>query len=90
MYNTSGDCVTPQETLMQSLTNQGRTILDTEAARDIGYEIQQVESELVPILYTAAQMSHYAWTADLRGEHVDGQINALVGSREIELTWMDQ
>ncbi len=90
MYNTSGECLTPQETLMQSLTNQGRGILDTEAARDIGYEIQRVESELVPILYTAAQMSHYAWTSALHGEHQEGQINALVGSREPELTWLDQ
>lgn len=90
MFNTSGDCLYSQETLMQTLMNQGRATLDTEAARDIGLEIQQVESELVPILYTAAQMSHYAWSSALQGEHVDGQINGLVGSRELELSWIGQ
>jgi peptide/nickel transport system substrate-binding protein len=85
MYNTSGDCIAPQETLMTELFYRGRSTLDTEAAREIGYEIQQIESELVPILYTATQLSHYAWNADLRGVHQDGQINALVGAMELPL-----
>ncbi len=90
MYNTSGTCLTPQETLMQSLMDQGRATLDTEAAREIGNEIQKVESDLVPILYTATQMSHYAWTSALHGYHQDGQINAMVGAFEPELIWLDQ
>ncbi len=87
MYNTSGECLSSQETLMTELFYRGRSELDTEAARDIGYEIQRVEAELVPILYTAAQMSNYAWTANLHGEHQEGQINALVGTRELPLTF---
>ncbi len=90
MYNTSGECVAAQETLMTSLYYEGRATLDTDAAREIGLELQQVESELVPILYTAAQMSHYAWTSSLRGEHQEGQINALVGSRELALSFFGQ
>lgn len=90
MYNTTDSCISPLETLMGELFTQGRETLDTEAAREIGYEIQAVEAELMPILYAVSPMAHYSWTSDLRGYHQEGQINPLLGAYELPLLFMAQ
>jgi peptide/nickel transport system substrate-binding protein len=87
MYNTSGDCISPLETLMSTLFTQGRETLDTEAARLVGNEIQQVESELIPILYTVSPMAHYSWVNSINGYHQEGQINPLLGAWELPLLY---
>ncbi len=87
MYNTSGDCISPLETLMSTLFTEGRETLDTEAARLIGNEIQQVESELIPILYTVSPMAHYSWVNSINGYHQEGQINPLLGAWELALLY---
>lgn len=88
MYNTSDACITAQETLMGQLFNVGRETLDTEAARDVGYEIQATEADLLPILYAVSPMAHYSWSAALRGYHNEGQINPLLGAYELPLVFM--
>src|SRR5690606_36886845 len=90
MYNTTDSCISPLETLMGQLFSEGRETLDTEAAREIGYEIQAVEAELMPILYAVSPMAHYSWTSDLRGYHQEGQINPLLGAYELPLLFMAQ
>ena len=87
MFNTSGDCISPLETLMGTLFTQGRETLDTDAARLVGNEIQQVESELIPILYTVSPMAHYSWVNSLNGYHQEGQINPLLGAWELPLLY---
>ncbi|MFO7546822.1 MAG: ABC transporter substrate-binding protein, partial [Trueperaceae bacterium] len=90
MYNTSGSCISPLETLMGQLFSEGRETLDTEAARDIGFEIQATEAELMPILYAVSPMAHYSWTSSLSGYHQEGQINPLLGAYELPLLFMAQ
>lgn len=85
MYNTSGACISPQESLMGALFNRGRETIDDDAALQIGYEMQQVESEFVPILYTVSPMLHYSWISDLAGQHPEDLINGVVGAFEPEL-----
>jgi peptide/nickel transport system substrate-binding protein len=89
MYNQdpSGDCLTPQETLMHNLYYEGRKTLDTEAARLIGFELQEIQASIQPQIYTVSPSAHYSWLDVVRGEHPADLINALVGSREAVLTF---
>ncbi len=90
MFNTSGACLFPQETLLSELIDKGRRTLDDAAAHDIANQIQQGESELVPILYTVSPSAHYSWSNAVKGQHPKDLISALVGSRELELTYKAQ
>ncbi len=87
MYNTSGDCIAPQELLMTKLYYQGRSTLDTPAAREIGMKLQEVQAQIQPQIYTVSPAAHYSWLSNVGGQHVDGQINPIVGAREIPLTF---
>ena len=87
MYNTSGECLTPEETRMTELYYQGRETLDTEAAREIGLEIQRIQAELQPQIYTVSPSAHAAWLSSVGGQHPDGLINSIVGVRELPLTF---
>ncbi len=95
MFNTSGACLFPQETLMAELQQKGRETLDNAEAVQIGYEIQQTESDLVPILYTVSPEQHYAWLNSVKGEHPSDlqkslNASALIDSRDLELTYKTQ
>ena len=90
MFNTSDACLTTQETLMSQLFTVGREELNTEAARDIGYDIQAVEADLIPILYAVSPMAHYSWAGNIRGYHNEGQINPLLGAWELPLLFKAQ
>lgn len=87
MYNTSGGCLTVEEQLMTRLYYQGRETLDTAAARDIGFQIQATEAKLQPIVYTVSPAAHYSWLSSIGGAHPADTINAIVGSRQIALTY---
>ncbi|MFA7460141.1 MAG: hypothetical protein WCY60_03945, partial [Trueperaceae bacterium] len=90
MYNTSPECLTTGETLMGQLFNVGRETLDTEAAKEVGFEIQAVEADLMPIAYLVSPMAHYSWSSSLGGFHEDGQINPLLGAWELALLFKGQ
>ncbi len=90
MYNQSSTFVTPQELQMGRLYYQGRAELDTEAAREIGYQIQAVEAELQPIVYTVSPTAHFSWLSNLEGAHPSEYQNAIVGARQISLTFFGQ
>lgn len=90
MYNTSPECLTTGETLMGQLFNVGRETLDTEAAKEIGFEIQNVEADLMPIAYLVSPMAHYSWSGSLNGFHQEGQINPLLGAWELPLLFKAQ
>lgn len=87
MYNQSSTYVTPQELQITRLYWQGRQELDTEAAREIGVQIQNIENELQPIIYTVSPTAHYSWRSHIGGEHPAEYQNAIVGSRQIALTY---
>ncbi len=90
MFNTSGSCIGANETLVDQLTKVGRQTLDTEAARDIGFQIQQAEAEQSAILYTVSPRANYSWLEDVRGEHPVEFLNPLLGARELQLTFKAQ
>ena len=66
MFNTTGDCLTPQETLVEELHKLGRATLDTDRARDIMFEIQAIQSDQAQILYTVSPMANYSWPTATR------------------------
>ena len=89
MYNQSEEYVTPQELQMGRLYYQGRQELDTEAAREIGNELQVVENELQPIIYTVSPTAHASWLSHVRGHYELDLASDVVGVRDIELTFFD-
>ena len=90
MYNTSGECLYPQEQLMERLYFQGRQTLDTDAAKEIGDQIQAVQAEFQPIIYTVSPAQHYSWSNAVRGEHPADFISSILGSRQLALTFKAQ
>lgn len=86
MFNQSGACLTLQENLIDGLTREGRKTIDTDAAREIGVEIQRLEAELAAVLYTVSPQLHIAWTSRIAGEHPDEYKGAFTGTRQLPLT----
>jgi len=86
MYNTSGSCLSPAETLMEQLNKLGKQTLDTDAAREIGLQIQEIEAGLVPVLYLVSPQQHAAWSSNIAGEHPAEYMGAFTGTRQIVLT----
>ena len=50
--------------------------------------MQEVEAELLPVIYIAGPNYHPAWNNRLGGEHPDAIISSIWGSREVELTFI--
>jgi peptide/nickel transport system substrate-binding protein len=86
MYNTSGECITPQESLIDELNRVGNRTMDTEAAREIGFEIQQLEAEQAAILYTVSTQLHTAWANRVAGEYPLDLMGGFTGTRDLVLT----
>lgn len=87
MYNQSETFVTPQELQMGRLYYQGRQELDTEAAREIGYELQAIEANLQPIIYTVSPTAHASWLSNVAGNFPIEVASDAVGVRSISLTY---
>ena len=90
MWNTSGECLTAQETLAEELYFQGRQELDTDAAREVGFRLQTTLATLQSQIFTVSPLSHYSWLNEVAGEHPAGLINDALGSRELPLTFKAQ
>jgi peptide/nickel transport system substrate-binding protein len=86
MFNTSGSCLTGTETLIEQLNKQGRQTLDTDAARAIGVQIQELEANLASVLFTVSPQLHAAWASKVGGEHPDEYKGAFTTTRQIVLT----
>jgi peptide/nickel transport system substrate-binding protein len=86
MYNTSGECLTTQETLMEQLMNLGRRTLDNDAARGYGIELQTIEAQLASVLYTVSPVLHIAYTSRVGGEYPLEIMSGRNLSRTIVLT----
>ena len=87
MYNTSGECLYPQEQLIQQLYYEGRQTLDNDAAREIGNEIQALQAEFQPVIYTVSPDQHFSWSNSVGGAHPEEFISSILGSRQLELTF---
>lgn len=87
MYNMSETFVTPQELQLGRLYYQGRQELDTEAALEIAHELQVVESELAPVIYTVSPTAHASWLSHVRGNFPLEVASDAVGTRNIALTY---
>ena len=88
MYNRSGECLTDEELRAEQLFFQGRQTLDTDEAQQIAFELQRVESELLPVIYTVSPMAHFSWLNRLGGAHPEELIDAIVGSRQTVLSFI--
>lgn len=88
MWNKSGQCLDPRETQLDALYSRGRTELDFQKRREIGFQMQQIEAQLLPVIYIAGPNYHPAWNNRLGGEHPDALISAIWGQRELELTFI--
>ncbi len=87
MYNRSGTCIDPRETLMEKLYYKGRTTLDFKERVKIGYRLQEVEADLQPIIYIAGPNYHAAWNNRMAGFHPDAIISSIWGSFELPLLY---
>lgn len=87
MYNQSETFVTPQELQMSRLYYQGRQELDTDAALEIAYELQEVENTLAPIIYTVSPTAHASWLSHVQGNFPLEVASDAVGTRSISLTY---
>ncbi len=85
MWNRAGTCLDPRETLMEYYYYKGRTTLDFEKRVQIGYKLQEVEGELLPIVYIAGPNYHTAWNNRIGGWHPDKIISSIWGSGELPL-----
>lgn len=87
MWNTSGDCIVPQEQLISQLQQQGEGTVDDAEAQVIAYQIQDLVAQLQPAITTVAQLAHASWASDVGGEFVDDVINAYNLTRNIVTTY---
>lgn len=86
-WNQAPDCLFTQETLAEELYYEGRQTLDTAAAREIGFEIQNTLASLQPLVYTVSPSAHYSYVSSLQGIHPPEFINAVVGLWELPLVY---
>lgn len=85
MFNTTDSCISPFETELEALYWKGRKTLDTDEAREIGFEMQQLEAEFLPILYTVSPLAHASWSTSVAGHYPEELMNTFKGISRIEL-----
>lgn len=67
LFNQSGSCLDPLERRIDELVRHGRRTLDDEEARRIGREIQELDMDLLGVIYTVAPAVHGAASGRLAG-----------------------
>lgn len=87
-YNTSGKCLTSQESLMDKLYYQGDAELNLAKRKAIGAQLLKVETELQPVVYLASPNAHVAFNTRLGGEYPRNLMDAYYGSRAQALTFI--
>ncbi|TBH20203.1 ABC transporter substrate-binding protein [Thermus thermamylovorans] len=87
MWNRSGQCLDPRETLMDALYSRGRAELDFQRRRQIGFQMQEIEAQLLPMIQIAGPNFHTAWNNRVGGQHPDPLISSIWGARQLELTF---
>ena len=89
-YNGSGRCLQAWQNQVQALYARGRRELDAAKRRQIGFQIQDLESREQAYIWTVSPLAHFAWNARVHGEYPREIASALTGAREIALTWIGE
>lgn len=87
LWNQSGSCLVPTETLISELALQGNQELDNAAAQDIAFQLQREYGRLQGLVYTTSTLLHAAWSSDVGGEYADDVLSALTGTRSLVTTY---
>ena len=90
MFNTSDACISPFEAELEALYWKGRKTLDTEEAREIGFEMQRLEADFLPILYTVSPLAHASWSSAVKGHYPEELMNTFKGVSNIETLFKTQ
>lgn len=85
MFNTSDSCISPFESELEALYWKGRQTLETEEAREIGFQMQALEADFIPVLYTVSPLAHASWTNEMQGHFPRELMNAFKGTARTEL-----
>ncbi len=84
----NGECSDPIEQQINDLYFQGAKELDVEKRKEIGYQIQQLQSELQGYIYTVSPAFSPTWNNRLGGSYPEEIMTSLTGSRDINLTFV--
>lgn len=83
-----GECIDPRETEIEELYYQGRRETDIEARREIGFKIQELESDMQGWVYTVSPSYSPSWNNRLGGNYSEEFLTSLTTSRDINLTFV--
>lgn len=87
LWNQSGACLVPTETLISELALEGNQTLDDAAAQEIAYQLQAEYGRLQGLIYTTSTLLHAAWAAEIGGEFADDVLSALTTTRSLVTTY---
>ena len=87
MWNTSGECLVPSETLISELALEGQRTLDDPQAQEYAYRLLDSFGRLQPMIQTVGQLNHAAWASDVGGEYDDSVLNSIIGTRSLMYTY---
>lgn len=85
MFNTSGSCLSPSETLIDNLVKQGARTLDNAEAQEYGYQIVEEWTRNQFFIQTVAPLAHASWSSDVAGEYAEA--DAIFGTRSLVFTY---
>lgn len=86
MHNTSGQCLSPSETLIDRLVKEGGRTLDDAQAQEYAYRITEEFTRNQFFIQTVAPLAHAAWTADVGGEYAEP--DSIFGTRSLVFTYI--
>lgn len=100
-YPPDGECLVTQEIIAERLYYQGLRQLDVQERRQIGFELQQVESELQGFVYLVGPSYNPTWNNRIGGNYPEESItsllagsvtgnNTLFGPRDVAQTFIRQ
>lgn len=83
-----GKCLDPIEQQINDLYFEGAKELDVEKRKQIGYQIQALQSELQGFIYTVSPADSPTWSNRVGGNYADEVMTSLTGNRDINLTFI--
>ncbi len=86
--NRSGKCLFGWERELQTLYTKGVREFDIVKRKQIGYQIQAIQSSVQDVTYIASPLAHFTWNQRVRGEYPKEIANAITGARALEMTWI--
>ena len=87
-FNTSGACLFSWETELENKFVQGNLELDRTKRIVIAKQAQDLEAAHQPFVYLVSPLVSTAWRSSIKGEYPTSVLNSVVGTRALELTWV--